>query len=255
MAVLERVIDSDCLGRSNKLRLFVPESGKTGYSTVYLQHGLGDDESTPWTRTKLEQYASEYELIVVTSDAGASWFCNDIRPESGRREGRRWEDYFAFELPEYVESNFPAAPVRSARGQCGFSMGGYGAMMLALLHPDRFGAVSTHSGSFVFGHEYRKDRPERAVYMKAVAPPGGRYDLFARIEKSAADGKVGMPALRMDVGDRDHLLEQNRKFHSHLISSSVEHLYFENKGEHTWSYVDAHLQESLSFFSNELSTE
>ena len=211
-----------------------------------MHHGLGYDEQTPWQQCNLAAYAAEYDLIVVTSNAEDSWFCND------RRVGRLWEDYFAFELPAYIENEFPAAPEMQARGQCGFSMGGYGAMMLTMLHSDRFAAVSVHSGSFIFGHEYRKDRPEREVLMKAVAPPGGRYDLFD-LERSRPELFSAAPAIRFDVGDRDHLLDQSRRFHAYLDNIGLKHEYVENSGSHLWSYVDEHLEESLAFLAGHLS--
>jgi len=216
------------------------------FPVVYLQHGLGDDQNTPWERTHLLPLAEEHPLIIVTSDAKSSWFVNDERSSK-----LLWEDFFAFELPEYIENNFPAAKSGNSRGQCGFSMGGYGAMMLALKHPDRFSAVSTHSGSFLFGHEYRKDRPERAEFMSAVAPPGGDYDLFRLTAEAGKTGRL-IPDIRFDVGDKDHLLEQNRRFHAHLEQYQVLHDYKENKGSHLWSYVDQHIDESLAFFSAKL---
>jgi putative tributyrin esterase len=246
MSTIERSIDSDKLGRTNNIKVFVPDTGNDSYAAVYLQHGLGDDEQTAWQRTKLADYAAHYELIIVTADAEGSWFCND------ERDCSMWEDYFVFELPDFIEKEFPANPAAESRGQCGFSMGGYGAMMLALLHPDRFSAVSTHSGSFLFGHEYRKDRPERTAFMKAVAPPGGRYDLFALAGKNPFNAERA-PAIRFEAGDRDHLLEHNRRFHTFLEEIGIAHSYAENSGSHLWSYVDQHLRDSLDFFSDKLS--
>ena len=250
MSIIERTIDSKKLGRANNVKLWVPDTGEKLYPTVYLQHGLGDDEQVPWKRSNLELYAKDYGLIIVTADAKRSWFVNDGRG-SESTGGCLWEDYFCYELPSYIEDNFPAAPKAESRGQCGFSMGGYGAMMYTLLHPNRFTAVSAHSGSFTFAHEFREDRPERTEFMKAVAAPGSRYDIFALLD-NFPDFTKDVPAIRFDVGDRDHLLEQNRRFHAFLEENCIEHSYIENSGAHQWSYVDSHLRESLKFFSDRL---
>ena len=241
----KRIIESEALGSDNDITVFVPDVERERFATVYLYHGLGDDNTTPWERTGLYGLAEEHELIIVTADAGRGWFCNDGRGE----RAVRWEDYFAFELPAYIEENYPAAPAGSARGLCGFSMGGYGAMMLAMRHPGRFAAVSAHSGSFSFGHEYRADRPERTAFMKAVAPPGGDYDLF-RLAGELGAGAV--PSIRFDIGRGDHLLDHNRSFHARLDECGIEHRYTENGGEHSWSYVGEHLHDSLDFFTAEL---
>ncbi len=240
--LLRADMDSKSLGASRSIQVYVPDTGRRIYSTVYFHHGLGFDSSSPWKETRLGNIALKYEFIIVTADAGDSWFVNDSV------KGRFWEDFFAFELPEWIESEFPASPNREARGQCGYSMGGYGAMMLAFLHSDRFSAVSTHCGSFVFGHEYRPDRPEREAYMKVNAPPGGRYDLFRFAESGFRTG-ITRPAIRMDIGVDDYLIEQHRRFHKCLQENGVEHIYSEKEGNHSWSYVDSRLNDSLDFFS------
>jgi S-formylglutathione hydrolase FrmB len=246
MAFFQKTIESKSLGLDIGLCVQVPDFEADIFPTVYLQHGLGDDHNTPWEKSRLLPLAEDHDLIIVTADAKSSWFVNDER--SGKL---MWEDFFVFELPEYIEKNFPAASSREGRGQCGFSMGGYGAMLYTMKHPDRFSAVSTHCGSFAFGHEYRKDRPERAAFMEAVAPPGGEYDLF-RLAEKLKNNPAPFPVVRMDIGDQDHLLDQNRHFHAHLDENLVKHEYKEHKGSHLWSYVDAHLAESLAFFSASL---
>lgn len=246
MAFFQKTIESTSLGMDIGICVQVPDFDEK-FPVVYMQHGLGDDQNTPWERSRLMPLAEEHPLIVVTADAKGSWFVNDER--SGKL---LWEDFFVYELPVYIEENFPAIASREGRGQCGFSMGGYGAMLYGLKHPDRFAAVSTHSGSFIFGHEYRKDRPERAAFMEAVAPPGGKYDLFRIVEELKAQAGP-LPAIRCDIGEGDHLLEQNRRFHAHLKANGIAHVYKENSGSHHWSYVDEHLSESLKFFSEKLS--
>ena len=51
-------------------------------------------------------------------------------------------DYVSRELPELIEANFPAT---SARGISGHSMGGHGALVIALRNPGRYRSVSAFS--------------------------------------------------------------------------------------------------------------
>ena len=233
------------LGRSARMSVLVPEGGKERYPALYLHHGLGDSHATFCARTRLAEYARAYELIVVLPDAGASWFCNDPRPG-----GLAWEDHLAREVVACVDRRFPTLASRAGRGLGGFSMGGYGAMMLALKHPDRFSAVCTQAGSFLFGHAFRPDRPERSAFMQAVAPPGGPYDLFRLAEELAA-GERSL-AIRFDVGTRDHLLDHNRQFHAHLLALGIAHEYEEAGGGHEWGYVDRRLDTTLRFIATHL---
>ena len=239
---------AESLGRSAKMNVLVPTTGRRRYPVLYMQHGLGDTFATFFDRTGLELRASDCELIVVTPDAGESWFCNDPRPG-----GLAWEDHLAVELVDHVDAHFPTIAAPAGRAMGGFSMGGYGAMMLALRHPDRFSAVCVQAGSFAFGHELRPDRPERSAFMRAVAPPGGKYDLFVLAERfSAAAADAPTMAIRFDVGGDDHLLDHNRRFHARLDELGIDHEYEEVEGGHEWRYVDRQLPTTLRFVTQHL---
>ena len=246
MAIETVAFESGLLGRVVEMNVLVPATGKSRYPAVYFQHGLGDTYATFFECTDLEAYGRDIELIIVTPDGGDGWYCND--PREG---GIAWEDHIATEVVQHVEANFPAIDSRKGRAMAGFSMGGYGAMMLAMKHANRFAAVCTQAGSFAFGHELRPDRPERSAFMQAVAPPGGEYDLYAITEELAASGGTEM-AVRFDVGGNDHLLEHNRQFHAHLERLGIDHEYEEVAGGHEWSTVNRQLPTTLSFLARHL---
>jgi len=246
MAVETVEFESEALRGPVKMNVLVPTTGKARYPVVYIQHGLGDTYATYFANTDLETFAAEFDLIVVTPEGGQAWYCNDPR-----EDGLAWEDHVAREVVEYVDANYPTIATRPGRGMAGFSMGGYGAMMLALKHADRFTAVCAQSGSFAFGHELRPDRPQRSAFMQAVAPPGGQYDLFTITEKLAAAGGTDM-AIRFVVGTRDHLLDVNRAFHAHLTGLALVHEYEEVEGGHEWTTVNRQLPATLSFIASHL---
>ncbi len=71
----------------------------------------------------------------------------------------RYEDYITQELVPLVDSQFRTLASRDHRGVMGSSSGGYGALMLAMRHPDLFGAAVCHSGDMLFEHCYWPDIP------------------------------------------------------------------------------------------------
>ncbi len=241
--------ESEALSGTGRMNVLVPDTGKARYPTVYMQHGLGDTYETFFAWTDLEDYARDVEVIIVTPDGGDGWYCND--PRDG---GAAWEDHIAGEVVDHVDANFPTIASREGRAMAGFSMGGYGAMMLALKHPDRFAAVCTQAGSFAFGHALRPDRPERSAFMQAVAPPGGQYDLFTMTEAMAAAGGGTDVAIRFAVGTGDHLLDVNRQFHAHLEGLGLPHEYAEVDGGHQWSTVNRELPGMLAFVARHLAS-
>ena len=83
------------------------------------------------------------EFFVVAPSTAASWF-------SDWHDGRhRYEEFLTGDLIRWVESRYPVIPASRARGVTGISMGGYGAMKLALKHPQLYGSVSTLSGALI----------------------------------------------------------------------------------------------------------
>ena len=61
-----------------------------------------------------------------------------------------------------------------------------------------------------------------------------------------------LPALRLDCGTEDFLLEQNRAFHKRLEDLHVPHEYEEFPGGHDWGYWDLHVREAIAFHARNL---
>ena len=95
---------------------------------------------------------AESGLVLVMPEGGSSYYTNAVDPAQDR-----YEDYIVQDLIRDVESRFPVATGRSNRAITGVSMGGFGAVKLALRHPDLF--------AFVGGMSSAIDVPRRAFTM------------------------------------------------------------------------------------------
>jgi S-formylglutathione hydrolase len=140
--------------------VFVPPAAATTPRPVlYFLAGLECNETTFAVKAGAQRAAAALGLVLVTCDTSprvprypgddASWdfgqsasFYVDASQEPWR-ESYRMDSYVTDELPTLVEGHFPIAP--GARGICGHSVGGHGALMLALRHPGRYGSVSAFS--------------------------------------------------------------------------------------------------------------
>src|SRR5688572_30642650 len=112
----------------------------------------------------------------------------------------RMYSYVAEELPELVAANFPADPARQAI--MGHSMGGHGALTLALRNPDRYRSVSAFSpivapSQVPWGEKAlpRYLGPDRAAWR--------RHDAVALIEDGAR-----VPEILVDQGMADNFLKE-----------------------------------------------
>lgn len=115
---------------------------------VFLHDGYGDVETLE-RRGVAAELASRMsdgrlpEFFVVAPGARGSWFSNSA---DGKR---RWETFLADDLLREIASRYRILPGAASRGITGISMGGFGAMKIALKHPGLFGAVSSLSGALI----------------------------------------------------------------------------------------------------------
>lgn len=75
-----------------------------------------------------------FVTVDMTTPIGSSWYVNSSATGN-------WEDFVAKELVPYMDTNFRTLPSRDSRGIAGHFMGGYGAIRIAMEHPDLFGSV------------------------------------------------------------------------------------------------------------------
>jgi S-formylglutathione hydrolase FrmB len=237
MALCEVRFKSVSLQKQDAMYVVVPD-GRGPFPVLYLLHGLSDDYTVWQRQTSIERYADKYRLMVVMPDTHRFFYVNDPRPG-----GQAYEDHVVKDVIGQADRLFPTIRSRRGRAVAGLSMGGFGAMMLALKHPDVFAAAVSHSGAFYFAHGSTRGRPD--IDSLAGALPRGKYDVF-KLARAAAKLRT-RPAVRFDCGQSDFLIDQNREFHAHLDKIGYAHEYAEHPGQHTWDYWDLHVQETLRF--------
>ncbi|MFW6066652.1 MAG: alpha/beta hydrolase, partial [Planctomycetota bacterium] len=215
----------ESIDKKTAMNVLLPD-GDGPFPVLYLLHGLSDDYTTWLRRTGIERYVEDLPLAVVMPDGHRSWYCNDPRPE-----GLAYEDHIVRDVVGFVERTFPVTPARDARAIAGLSMGGFGAMMLAMRHPEMFSVACSHSGAVGFVSESvepPEDRPDKLALAEVL--PVEQYDCFQLAERLAKSSDS--LALRLDCGTEDFLIEHNRLFHAHLQRLGVEHEYEEHPGDH-----------------------
>ena len=190
-------------------------------------------------------------------NAERSWYC-----DAQALANQNFETLITRDIMNFVDSNFQTIASREGRVVAGLSMGGYGALKLALKHPDLFCAAVSHSGAVEFAsHPFEQaiektgwDWLREFIPIFGENPRGSDNDVFALAERLAAktNNSSTRLALRLDCGTDDFLIEYNRRFHAHLQKLGVTHEYQEHAGDHNWEYWDLHIQETIAFFAREL---
>ena len=236
---------SNELKKNTQVCVLLPEGESVApHKTLWLLHGLSDDHSA-WTRyTAIERYAREHRLAVVMPNADRCWYTNTAY-------GANYFDYITKELPALCRRHLRGmSEAREDNLIAGLSMGGYGALKLALRRPTQYGGCIALSGALDIT---RKGRPcdlaeWRSIFGYELTSPddlgGGEHDLFALAGLVKQEG-LPLPHIAMWCGTSDTLMHTNRDFDRHLTALGVPHTYEESEGDHSWRWWDLHLQRLL----------
>lgn len=247
MALFQCQFYSEALRISATMNVILPQqtdkTDKTDklFPTLYLLHGLSDDH-TAWLRqTSIERYANARGIAVVMPAVNRSFYTD-------MSHGAKYWTFVSEELPKLARSFFPLSPLREHNYVAGLSMGGYGAMKLALSFPDRFAAAASLSGAVDINRLRAEnfDGDMHLVFSDSAAVPGSSADLFALAEKVVKEQTI--PKLYQCCGTEDFLYADNIRFRDHCRSLELPMHYEEEPGDHEWGYWDRKIERVLDWF-------
>ncbi|MDX2036911.1 MAG: alpha/beta hydrolase family protein [Isosphaeraceae bacterium] len=258
-------IDAPSVARKMKFNVSLPDgyaaSGEKRYPVVYLLHGLTSNY-TAWDKLGAGKAADGLDLIVVMPDVGNSWYCNWAENKEGQKND--WEDFIIKDLITYVDQHYRTIARREGRAINGLSMGGYGALMLGLRHPDLFASVGSQSGALGIakgaaeairnGRDLSKmrrepsDREDASIGVadfdsqRERTPKGTlfvkvedaeKYDPFKLVLEVPKDR---LPHLCIDCGTEDGLIRSNEEFLRILLDNKIPFTYSQSPGGHVPAY-------------------
>ncbi|MDQ6885725.1 MAG: esterase family protein [Gemmatimonadota bacterium] len=286
---------SPALGTRKQYVVYLPPSyaARSGrrYPVAYYLHGVFGSERD-WTRSGHLDAAMDSllaaggrEMIIVMPDGDDGFYTtwNSLGSYSSCLASTRevtkepsstycvpwphYDEYIARDLVAHVDSVYRTIADRAHRGIAGLSMGGYGAISLALRYPDVFAAAASHSGVisplYAGPHPFAVP-PRYATDMDSLRAGWGRMwryvdGVFGRdsagwlardprrlAERLVRAGKP-IPAIFIDVGTEDRLADENRAFHWELSRLAVPSSYAEWPGRHDWAYWSSHVGQSLAW--------
>jgi enterochelin esterase-like enzyme len=250
---------SEILDMERKYAVYLPpdyETSRRSYPVLYLLHGSGDDQ-TGWVQFgEVKHYADKaikegkstpMVIIMPDANAGQKGYFNDVTSDW------RYEDFFFEEFMPFVEDKYRIKSEKRYRAIAGLSMGGGGAFVYALHHPELFSSacpLSASTGPLTledtkqqmkwWGYENPEKDEIEAYYEK--------YSVLNLINNLPDDQKK---AIRwyIDCGDDDFLYEGNSRVHIAMKKKGIPHEYRVREGAHNWTYWRESLPEVLWFVS------
>lgn len=213
------------------------ETEAGAFPVLYLLHGFSGD-SMDWLRfTSIERYAFQRNIAVVMPSGYNSAYTD-------MKYGQNYFTYLSEELPAYVEKILPVSRNPQSRFVAGCSMGGYGAMKLALTHPGRFAAAASLSGSLhvedrILGLSANSGNQCAGIYGDPPVIQKETQDLFYMLRRLAENGKY-IPRLFLCCAkdDKPYLQKATRDFCSLAKELSLNPHFQDGYGGHGYDYWD-----------------
>lgn len=248
MAFIQAQFFSEALNVASTVNVVLPEQrqgiGVTGARgdapppVLYLLHGYSDDHSIWMRRTSVERYAARYGLAVVMPAVNHSFYTDEA-------QGERYWTYVSEELPRAMRRFFRLSDRAQDTYVAGLSMGGYGALKLAMTFPERFAAAGSFSGAADPAALCRQggvmNRAQFArVFGDMDAFEGGENDLFALMKRPASGRR---PRLYVSCGTADGLYSVHERIVPALLKNGWDVTRRDAPGEdHTWEFWDGEIE-------------
>jgi enterochelin esterase-like enzyme len=215
------------------------------YPTLYLLHGAGGPAGfgvEEWLGYALTEDLDRLvalgliePMIVVLPNGEQGYWMNHADG------GPKWADFVALDLVNNVDATFRTDARRERRAVGGLSMGGHGALQLAMNHPDVFAVAGAHSPTL----RSFEDSPEFFGDQKWFA----RFDPLSLVKGSDAARKV---AFWIDAGNDDRWGAGAAVVAKALEAKQAQVTYRVLEGEHEGWYWKYYLPEYLNFYSEAL---
>ena len=242
MAFMEVKFFSRALNVACSVNVILPEAhqgiGQIGSTrkklprVLYLLHGLSDDHTIRMRRTSVERYAAKHNLADNKPAVNRTFYNND-------RYGAAYWDFVSEELPKVMHTFFRLSSKPEDTFVAGLSMGGYGALRLALTYPERFAAAGSFSGALDLGAlGERRDKTElHRILGDDTQIRDTDLDCFHLMKKNAAAPKK--PRLFVACGTADFLYDAHQKAVPALKANGWDVTHFEKPDAiHEWGFWD-----------------
>lgn len=258
---------STVLGQEVKYSVCLPEDyfkGDRSYPVVYMLHGLGDDETAWLEYGRINQYADQatkdgeiVPMIFIIPQGFRTYYMNDYAGTF------LYQDMFIKEFIPYIDNRFRTIADNRHRATIGYSMGGFGALILPLKHPDLISTCVALSISIRTDQQYMvEDAAEWDQQWGRIFGGVGTIgqdrltDYFRQNWPFYIFSQEDLSALKeiniyIDNGDDEHTLcRSNEELHILLRDRDFPHEFRVRDGGHTFEYWRSALPNALHFISD-----
>lgn len=217
--------------------------------TLYLLHGIFGNYTDWVNRTRLQSWAEARNLAVVMPSGDNSFYVDN------RKTSALYGSFISKDLVEFTRKTFPLSRKKEDTFIGGLSMGGFGAIVNGLQHPETFGCIVGLSAALVLNEqnlnsEYTDFLMTNRGYYESVFGDlnkvlGGENDYTALAERIAS--REDRPRIYLACGTEDSLMEPNRIFRDKLEALGYDLTWQEGPGGHDWKFWDEYILKAMDW--------
>ncbi len=244
-------ISSPKIPQPMAVKVVVPDAlpaGAHAFPVVYMLNGY-DGDCNQWLKgtPELPALADRYGMLMVLPSGMDSWYVDSpLRPDM------QMASFITDELILEIDRRYSTDTSR--RAITGLSMGGHGALTLAMDHPDLFVAAGSTSG----GVDLRPFA-KRWNLAQILGTPEQNPETWAGVTAlSKVKGlKERAPRLNIifDCGIDDFFAGVNDDLHKAMLEEGIPHDYISRPGRHAHSYWRNAIKYHLLFFDGVFSKQ
>lgn len=258
---------SDILGYEVRYAIYFPPGyadSEKHYPVMYLLHGYNDNHKSWLTRGKIQHIMDEgiakgeiEPMILIIPDGKYYWYINDYQNKV------RYEDFIFQEFLPFIDKTYKTIPNKEHRAVAGLSMGGYGALVWSMHHPEKFSYCIALSAS-IFTEDGLMQMPDQLYKFMSMlygAPEAKGNDRITehflknsplKIAETMTSNSLKTIKWVIDCGNEDRLKDVNKTLHELLTNRNIEHIYHARKGKHNWQFWREGIYQGIKYVSGDL---
>ncbi len=218
----------------------VRPSAEGRYPSLYLLNGHGGDYRKWPSVVNIDSIADRYGMVVVCPSGMNSWYY-----DAPARDDMKMESFITGELVAAVDSAYPTLARREMRAVTGLSMGGHGALWLAIRNPEIFGSAGSTSGGVDI-----TPFPNNWNLAEMLGRRDDNPELWRAHTVSAAVDTLtpGRLNIVFDCGTEDFFYPVNCELDAKMNSRKIPHEFFTMPGAHNNEYWSRSIWRQVEFF-------
>ena len=258
MAYIDFRLYSEVLHHYADVDIYFPNDAPHGLhlpeirGVLTLLHGYGATSRDWFDLSSACRYAADNGLVLIAPDCGMGFYCDMVY-------GDRWYTYLTQELPDLLARTFVLPSSREQNFIAGFSMGGYGAMMIGMRNPDRYAGIASFSGAVdlammidLYKEQGKGRRIFAPIFGEDLILPES-LNLHNLIREIASLPKEQQPRLLFTCGSEDdapfYIHQENQSLYQDARTLPLaDYRYMEWTGKHEWKFWDRSLVYAIDRF-------